>query len=387
MNSAIILAGGDGRRLGRPKQFLSLAGKPMLHRTVEAFLSVPELDEIVVALGPAFYPDHRKDWPGSKVKVVPAGETRLESLRKALKATSSRTGLLAVHDGARPLVSPALIRKCLEEAKRHGAAVPAVPVKDTIKETRAEGKERELWIARTPDRSRLWAAQTPQCYRKEILLEALRRHGGLREATDESQLVEALGVDIRIVSSSYENLKVTTKEDLAFAEALLSRSKAFRTGFGYDIHRLVPDRPLWLGGARIPHDKGLLGHSDGDVLLHAVGDSLLGAAALGDIGRYFPPEEKKWKGISSRDILKKVLALLRSRQARVENLDVTLVAQEPRLSPHYEKIHKSLCGILKVPAGRVNLKAKTREGLGEIGRGEAVACYAVAAVEIFESIC
>lgn len=377
MNSAIILAGGEGKRLGRPKQFLPLAGKPMLHRTLEAFLGLPELKEIVVALGPAYYLDHRKDWSDPRVKVVRAGETRLESLRKAVKALSFKDGLVAVHDGARPLVSPEIIRKCLQEAERHGASVPAVPVKDTIKESKAGSA-----VLKTLERSRLWAAQTPQCYRKEILLKALKLHGNLRQASDESQLVEKMGVEVRLVPSSYENLKVTTREDLVFAEALLTGSKAFRTGFGYDIHRLVPGIPLWLGGAKIPHDKGLLGHSDGDVLLHAVADSLLGAAALGDIGRYFPPEEEKWKGIPSRSILEKVLELLRSRQARIENLDAVLVAQEPRLRPHYEKIHQSLCGLLKVPQERVNLKAKTQEEMGEIGRGKAIACYAVAAVEI-----
>ncbi|MDD5658193.1 MAG: 2-C-methyl-D-erythritol 2,4-cyclodiphosphate synthase, partial [Elusimicrobia bacterium] len=239
-----------------------------------------------------------------------------------------------------------------------------------------------MWIADTPARSSFWAAQTPQCYRREILEEALQRFPEAAAATDESQLVEKCGRKVRVVPSSYENFKITTPEDLIMAEALLDSRPGGRrrtaVGFGWDIHRLTEGRELWLCGVKLAGRKGLLGHSDADAALHAAADAVLGALGAGEIGIMFPPDDPKFKGIASREIVAAVLARLREAGGTIVHLDVTLVAEEPKLKPHYKVFKASLADVFGLPAERVNVKAKSHEGLGEIGRGEAIACHAVA---------
>ncbi|MEK7656228.1 MAG: 2-C-methyl-D-erythritol 2,4-cyclodiphosphate synthase, partial [Elusimicrobiota bacterium] len=335
----------------------------------------------------------------SRVRVLEGGATRMGSVRNGLAALPRSTEVVAVHDGARPLVSPKVILSTLREAARSGAALAAVPVKDTLK----EADSRTLLVENTPERSRFWQAQTPQTYRRKVLEAALERFAGEAEATDESQLVERAGFQVKVVPSGYENIKITTPEDLTMAEALLSARGAqgravlagrqcsapggdamceTRVGLGYDIHRLVPGRPLWLAGVRIPHSKGLLGHSDGDAVLHAAADAVLGALGAGEIGLLFPPEEKRFKGIASRRIVARVLETLEARGARILSLDAAVVAEEPKLKGHYAAMSASLSKIFRIDPSRVNLKAKSHEGLGELGRGEAVACHAVASVSM-----
>lgn len=373
-SSAVIVAGGSGSRMGRPKQMLPLGAKPVLVRTVEAFLQTPEIKEIVVVTPPENRAELQKRFPG--IVFADPGKTRLLSVKNGFLKTSAASQLVAVHDGARPLVEPAHISACLQAARQYGAAVLAVPVKDTVKV--CEGG----FVQNTLDRAVLWAAQTPQCYRRPVLAEALEKFGQEEGATDESQLVEKLGIKVRVVPSSYKNNKITTPEDLIFAEALLENSVIYRTGFGFDLHRLEPGRKLFIGGAEIPHTKGFLGHSDGDLVLHALCDAVLGALCAGEIGILFPPTDESIKGIPSVKIVKKVLEIVRARHAQIEHIDATIITQEPKIKPHYETVRKSLAEVFEMPLENVSFKSKSHEHVGEIGRGEAAMCHAVATLKI-----
>lgn len=373
-SSAVIVAGGSGSRMGRPKQMLPLGAKPVLVRTVEAFLQTPEIKEIVVVTPPENRAELQKRFPG--IVFADPGKTRLLSVKNGFLKTSAASQLVAVHDGARPLVEPAHISACLQAARQYGAAVLAVPVKDTVKV--CEGG----FVQNTLDRAVLWAAQTPQCYRRPVLAEALEKFGQEEGATDESQLVEKLRIKVRVVPSSYKNNKITTPEDLIFAEALLENSVIYRTGFGFDLHRLEPGRKLFIGGAEIPHTKGFLGHSDGDLVLHALCDAVLGALCAGEIGILFPPTDESIKGISSVKIVKKVLEIVRSHHAQIEHIDATIITQEPKIKPHYETVRKSLAEVFEMPLENVSFKSKSHEHVGEIGRGEAAMCHAVATLKI-----
>lgn len=373
-SSAVIVAGGSGSRMGRPKQMLPLGAKPVLVRTVEAFLQTPEVKEIVVVTPSENRAELQKRFPG--IVFADPGKTRLLSVKNGFLKTSAASQLVAVHDGARPLVEPAHISACLQAARQYGAAVLAVPVKDTVKV--CEGG----FVQNTLDRAVLWAAQTPQCYRRPVLAEALEKFGQEEGATDESQLVEKLGIKVRVVPSSYKNNKITTPEDLIFAEALLENSVIYRTGFGFDLHRLEPGRKLFIGGAEIPHTKGFLGHSDGDLVLHALCDAVLGALCAGEIGILFPPTDESIKGISSVKIVKKVLEIVRARHAQIEHIDATIITQEPKIKPHYETVRKSLAEVFEMPLENVSFKSKSHEHVGEIGRGEAAMCHAVATLKI-----
>lgn len=373
---AVIVAGGLGKRMGRPKQMLPLAGVPVLVRAVEAFQKVRSVKQIVVVTSPENREILKKYFAGLTYALP--GATRLLSVMNGVQALDPKVQAVAVHDGARPLVDPEAAARCLAHGFAAGAAVLAVPVKDTVKQVRGGAVERTL------ERSCLWAAQTPQCYRAEILRRALDKFGHLQDATDESQLVERLGVSVQIEPSDYKNLKITTPEDLIMAEAFLQRGLRQRTGFGFDLHRLEPGRKLIIGGVEIPHSKGFLGHSDGDVVLHAACDALLGAMCLGEIGLLFPPSDPTIKGIDSRKIAARVLELVRKHGGQLAHLDITLVTQEPKISPHYPAVRASLARIFEMDEKDVSFKSKSHEHVGEIGRGEAAMCHAVATVLIGE---
>lgn len=362
--------------MGRPKQLLPLGGKPVLVRSVEAFKNAPSVCQIVVVTPEENRAVLNKYF--SDLVYADPGSTRLESVKNGFALTDPSAGTVAVHDGARPLVNPQHIEACLAEAAEHGAAVLAVPVKDTVKICKDGAVEQTL------DRSVLWAAQTPQCYRREVLANALEKFGLERDATDESQLVEKTGVKVRVVLSDYKNNKITTPEDLTFAEALVSENVQYRTGFGFDLHRLEPGRKLYLGGAEIPHTKGCLGHSDGDLVLHALCDAVLGALCAGEIGILFPPTDESIKGISSVKIAKKVLEIVRAHKAEIVHIDATVITQEPKIKPHYDAVRKSLSEVFEMPLESVSFKSKSHEHVGEIGRGEAAMCHAVATVKIMQ---
>ncbi len=361
--------------MGRPKQLLPLGGKPVVVHSIEAFLHCPHVQEVVVVTPPENR-DVISQFIQEKIRFADPGPTRLSSVQNGFLQVPAKAEVVAVHDGARPLVSPLCIESALAVAHQKGVSVLAVPVKDTIKQ--ASGNV----VSQTLDRSTLWAAQTPQCYRRELLARALEQFGHEIQATDESQLVERLGVTVELVPSDYQNFKITTPEDLIFAQALMNESSYFRTGFGFDLHRLEPGCKFIIGGVEIPHEKGFLGHSDGDLVLHALCDALLGALCAGEIGILFPPTDPTIKGINSQKIAKKVLEIVRAHGATITHLDATLITQEPKIKPHYEVVRQSLAQIFEMPLENISFKSKSHEHVGEIGRGEAAMCHAVATVEV-----
>jgi 2-C-methyl-D-erythritol 2,4-cyclodiphosphate synthase len=306
--------------------------------------------------------------------VVDGGKERQDSVRNALDAVPPGAGVVLVHDGVRPFVSEELVRRVVEEAREHGAAVPVVPVRETVKVRGADGESLS-----TVDRSAFLRAQTPQGFRAEILRDAYGKalRGGFL-GTDDASLAEAAGYPVRPVPGEDRNLKITTPDELRMAEGLLRETPDLRIGLGGDAHRLVDGRPLWLGGIEVPHDRGLLGHSDGDVLLHAVADAVYGAMGDRDIGYHFPAGAAETKDISSRAIL----AHARGRMAELGfgllGLDAVVVCEEPRILPIAGALRASVAGLLGVAEDRVSVKGKTTEGMGFEGRKEGISAWAVA---------
>ena len=376
--SAIVLAGGKGKRMGREKQFIPLNSKPMVLWSVEKFL--PLVDELILVLNKEnIQKGVRLLSKVKKVKFASAGTTRIKSLESGYRQLSPDSRVVAVHDGGRPLVLRNLISSCLNAALDYGAAVPAVKIKDTVKKIDGD------FVMETLDRDSFVAAQTPQCYRREIFDKIFSKRLDA-DYSDESQILEKAGVKIRIVCSDYKNIKITTREDIIMAEAFMNKKrkkkkKKMRFGFGYDIHRLIEGRPFIIAGEKIKYKKGMLGHSDGDVVIHAICDALLGSIAAGEIGVYFPPTDLTIMGISSRVIAEKVLEIFKTRGAKIIQIDATIVAENPKIKPHYTQMRKNIAEIFQLDIGDVSIKAKSREGLGDIGQGEAVSCYAVCSVE------
>lgn len=367
---------------GTPKQFLELAGVPLLVHCLRAFAAVPEIGRVVVS-SRAEYLEHTRELTArhgfGDILVVAGGVTRQESVANGLAALApwaTATTLVAVHDGARPLVEPALIRRCLAAARQHGAAIAAIEVRDTLK--RAGGDQVPL-IAATVQRDGLWQAQTPQVAGFALLQRTLQEAAATGfVGTDEASLLERQGIPVALVPASAANLKVTHPDDLALAEALLMQNHTLpRIGHGYDAHRLVPERKLILGGVEIPHRLGLLGHSDADVLTHALCDAILGALGAGDIGRHFPDHDPRYRGISSLKLLAAVMEQVTTAGCRLLNADLTIIAQQPKLAPHLPAMGENLAAVCQVEPGRINIKATTTEGLGFAGRQEGIAAHAV----------
>ncbi len=378
--AVIIPAAGFGTRMNvdQPKQYLLLAGLPVLVRAVRPFYEEPQVSGIVVvapaerlAETRALLAEH--GLAADQVVVVAGGKRRQDSVKAGLEALDERVEMVLVHDGARPLVSAELIRRCLQAAVSDGAAIAAVPVKDTLKRGDSRGK-----VEATVDRRFLWQAQTPQVVRRKLLERAYRENGD-EETTDESSLLEKAGIPVTLVLGDEENLKITRPEDLVVAEKLLADrgEPRIRIGHGYDAHRFADNRPLILGGVHIPHHQGLAGHSDADVLTHALCDAILGALGCGDIGRHFPDSDARYAGISSIILLERVMDLAAEQGFSVLNADITVVCQAPKLAsfvPHMRAIVAAAC---RVDPARINLKATTTEGMGFTGRKEGIGCHAV----------
>lgn len=382
--AAIIAAGGRGARLGAsvPKQLIEVGGKSILLRSVEAFVAHPEISEVVVVL-PA---DLAADPPAylsrlsRRVLVVAGGPRRQDSVANGFAAVSDQADLILVHDAARPFVSADLISRTIKAGADFGAALAALPSSDTVKLARADDERECPAVDRTLPREQVFLAQTPQAFSRDVLRAIVAAASGARVATDEAALAEAAGYPVRLVRGDPGNIKITTAGDLdaAQARAAAEERMRMRVGTGYDLHRLVEGRPLILGGVVVPFDKGLAGHSDADVLAHAVTDAILGASAQGDIGRHFPDTDPKWRGADSLMMLADAAALVREAGYAIENVDAVVIAERPKLLPHLDAIRSSLARTLSIDPGRVSVKGKTNEGVGELGRSEAMAVHAVA---------
>ena len=380
--TAIIAAGGAGLRMGTatPKQFTELLGVPILIHTIRAFCQVPAIGAIVVVapeahreLTCALLAQYQLD---SHCTVVIGGKLRQDSVRIGLAQVPDDSTLVAVHDGARPLITPQDIQRCLDAAASHGAAIMGVPVKDTLKAVAADNA-----IRHTVEREGLWQAQTPQVVQTALLKKAFAKadQDGFI-GTDEASLLEHGGWQVVVVKGSETNLKITRPDDLLMAEAILMQqqpAQQLRIGHGFDAHRLVAGRPLILGGLEIPHALGLLGHSDADVLTHALCDAILGACGCGDIGRHFPDSDPRYKGISSIKLLAHVAGLAAERHFRLVNGDITVVAQRPKLAPHFPAMQTILAKACGVAPDAINLKASTTEQMGYTGREEGISAHAV----------
>jgi 2-C-methyl-D-erythritol 4-phosphate cytidylyltransferase/2-C-methyl-D-erythritol 2,4-cyclodiphosphate synthase len=373
--SAIIAAGGRGLRFGgaEPKQLLTLAGEPILKRSVDAYLSCELVSDLVVALpAPAarMPPDYLRH-TSKPVTIVEGGERRRDSVANAFACVPACADVVVIHDAARPLVTDAVIRRTIDAAMASGAAIAAIAARDTVKRVRPGGA-----IAETLPRDEIVFAQTPQAFRVAVLKEALALGG---DATDEAMLVERAGHTVRVVDGDPRNLKITTPEDLATAERLLGGTiPRLRIGNGYDLHRLVAGRPLILGGVTIPFEKGLEAHSDGDVVAHALTDAVLGAAGAGDIGRYFPDTDATWKGADSLELLRRAVSIVRADGYSLVNADIVVIAQRPKLSPHVQAIRSNLARALDADVSQISVKGKTNEGVDSMGAGESIAVHAVA---------
>lgn len=386
----IIAAAGMGKRLGLGynKNYACIGGVPILIRNLSQVAKVPGMAQAVVVVAAGEEPEaeallqqyQAREFPDLAWSVVTGGKERQDSVERGIAALPAEARWVAVHDGARPFATPDLFTRVWQAARETGAAIAAVPCKDTIKVGNPAGQ-----VEQTLERSKLWAVQTPQIFTAD----QLKKHGAFVKAknlavTDDASIAEAMGVPVKLVPGSYENQKITTPEDLVWARALVEekeeRTMEFRIGSGYDVHRLVEGRDLILCGVKVPYEKGLDGHSDADVALHALMDALLGAAGLGDIGKLFPDTDDRFLGADSRKLLAAVLEKLYGEGWTVNNVDVTIIAQRPKLAPFEPAMKENLVADLGIPAGAINVKATTTEKLGFTGRGEGIAAEAVASL-------
>lgn len=377
--TVIIAAAGSGKRMGGgiPKQYLSIGGMPILIKTVKAFETNAFIDTILVVTNVEymnFFKDELTKFGIENVDVVAGGDQRQDSVYNGLKAMPKDTDYVIIHDGARPFVSKEIIADTLGAVLNKNAVVVAVPIKDTITRQVLSKKkpfacEKSFAGLEYFDRNSMFAVQTPQAFEKKLIMKAYKSaYKDGFYGTDEGMLVERLGHSVHIVNGAYLNIKITTKEDLPMEN---------RIGSGYDVHRLTEGRKLILGGINIPFEKGLLGHSDADVLVHAIMDALLGAAALGDIGEHFPEDKDEFKDISSMVLLKRVHRILLSEGYNISNIDATIICQRPKISPYIGDMIANIGEVLGIAENRISIKATTTEKLGFTGREEGIAAEAV----------
>ena len=387
--AAVIVAGGRGRRMGAGinKVFLPLAGREILAHTLSAFERCSDIDSIVVVTGSDDIERVRsiaaREGITKLSEVVVGGAKRSDSVYNGLAAVKCETA--AIHDGARCLITPEEISAVIKDAEKYGAAALGVPVKDTLKTTDQSGN-----ISGTIDREKTVLIQTPQVFSADeirALHEQLRADGAA--VTDDCSVFELYGKSVHVTIGSYDNIKLTTPGDIPVGEQILKRRSEnsgikgghdVRIGFGYDVHKLTEGRRCVICGVDVPHTKGLLGHSDADVAIHALCDALLGAAALGDIGKLFPDTSDEFKDMDSRIILRRTVAHIKAAGYSVGNVDITVAAQKPKLMPYIEQMRLNIASDLEVPVGLVSIKATTTERLGFEGREEGISAYAVALI-------
>ncbi|HEX7790867.1 MAG TPA: bifunctional 2-C-methyl-D-erythritol 4-phosphate cytidylyltransferase/2-C-methyl-D-erythritol 2,4-cyclodiphosphate synthase [Afipia sp.] len=382
--AAIIVAAGRGLRAGTggPKQYRSIGGKTVLSRAMEPFCTHPD----VFAVQPVRNPDDADIFDQAVCHLtyqtpVSGGATRQASVRAGLEALASHApDIVLIHDAARAFVTGKVISRAIDAALITGAAIPVVPVSDTIKIVDGSGA-----VQATPDRANLRIAQTPQAFRFDVILEAHRRAAreGRDDFTDDAAIAEWAGLTVATFEGDVANMKLTTPEDFAREEARLGAMLGdIRTGTGYDVHALTDGDHLMLCGVRVPFNRGFLAHSDGDVGLHAIVDAILGALADGDIGSHFPPSDPKWKGAASDQFLKYAVELVGKRGGRIAHLEVTMICEAPKIGPLRDVMRAKIAEITGLPESRVAVKATTSERLGFTGRQEGIAATASATIRL-----
>jgi 2-C-methyl-D-erythritol 4-phosphate cytidylyltransferase/2-C-methyl-D-erythritol 2,4-cyclodiphosphate synthase len=377
---ALLVAAGSGSRAGggMPKQYRRLAGKPLLVHAVEGLerAGIGELRVVIGAGHEALYDEA----VGGRPLPAPiiGGAERQESVRNGLEALAAAGGpeVVLIHDAARPFLPGAVLERLRTGLAEADGAVPVLPVVDTL--ARADGA-----LGDPVSRDGLVRVQTPQAFRFDAILAAHRSWRGAA-ATDDAQVARAAGLRVAAVTGDEALEKLTHRDDFDRAEERLARSLTSRTGLGFDVHAFAAGEALWLGGIRIPHDRGLKGHSDADVLLHALTDALLGAIGAGDIGDHFPPSDPQWRGAASSLFVEHARALVAARGGRIDHVDVTLICEAPRIGPHREAMRASVAALLRLAPARVSIKATTTERLGFTGRGEGMAAQAIATVRLPE---
>ncbi len=376
----LIVAAGSGQRFGGalPKQYQALAGKPLLRHCLETFAAHPGVTGIQVAINP----DHRDLYDQATrglpnlLAPIPGGASRQDSVLNGLEHLAAKQpDLVLIHDAARPLIDADIISRTIAALQTQRAVLVAVPVFDTIK------REKNGHVGDTVDRRDLWRAQTPQAFHFADILAAHRRFAG-RELTDDAALAEAAGIPVMFVQGSERNFKVTTQEDMDRAERMIGGQMEFRTGNGFDVHKLIKGDGVTMCGVRIPCEFALEGHSDADVALHALTDAVLGAIGAKDIGAHFPPSDPKWRGAESWKFLDHAAKLVSERGGRIAHCDVTIICEKPKVGPHRDAMVARVAEILGIAADRVSVKATTTEKLGFTGRGEGIAAQATATVAL-----
>lgn len=380
---ALVVAAGTGSRVGEalPKQFRALAGKPLIRHAVE-HLQHPLVDEVRVVIGPGQEQLCQSAFGGeAPFPTVTGGLTRQASVRNGLEAIAQDGGAaeVLIHDAARPFLPPAVIERLAGALERTSGAVPALTVVDSLAQA-------ETMLGEPVDRTGLVRVQTPQAFRFQAILEAHRAWHGNEDATDDAQVARAAGVAVAIVEGDPMLEKITFPGDFQRAEERLGAKLVSRTGMGFDVHAFAAGEQLWLGGVLVPHTKGLKGHSDADVALHALTDAILGAIGEGDIGQHFPPSDPQWRGAPSSLFLDHARALVQARGGRIDHADVTIICEAPKIGPHRNVIRSRIAELLQVPLVSISVKATTTERLGFTGRGEGIAAQAVATVRLPETV-
>lgn len=378
---AILVAAGKGTRAGGgiPKQYRQIAGRPVLAHAVEALAHHEAIDQIVIVVGDGEEAAARTaigDLGPDKVAYATGGASRRESVRAGLHAANTADRVL-IHDAARPFLNRSVIDRLLRALDTHDGVIPVLPVVDTL----ARGDE---CLGEIVDRHELYRVQTPQAFRYQVIHDAHAQWNGLEEPTDDAQMVRALGGNVKLVEGDAMLDKLTLPADFEQAERRLHSLYGVRAGMGYDVHRLVAGEALWLCGVEVPHDKGLSGHSDADVALHALVDAILGALADGDIGSHFPPSDSQWRGAASSRFVQHARDLVDARCGVINHVDVTIICEAPKIGPHRDAMRIRVAELLKIDVGRVSIKATTTERLGFAGRGEGIAAQALATLSLPE---
>ncbi len=373
------MAAGSGTRTGLdfPKQYLEMSGETVLRRTVRGFLDADGIDHVLVVINPRDEDLYKEAVAGlDLLPFAPGGDTRQDSVRNGLEALAPLApDQVLIHDAARPFFTPDLINRCLAALKDHTAVLPAQPMVDTLKSVDGDR------ITGTVDRDSVVAAQTPQCFRYGPIMEAHERFRG-RPVTDDIALAELAGIPVQWIAGEAGNTKITTREDVKIITS--QELTDIRTGLGFDVHAFADDRDMWLGGVQIPYERGLKGHSDADVALHAITDAILGAIGEGDIGTHFPPSDDQWKGASSDRFLAHAASLVTERGGRIANIDLTIMCEAPKIGPHREAMRQRIGEIVGLDPSRVSVKGTTTEKLGFTGRREGIAAQAITTVRLPE---